>query len=178
MHTPLCAQLDDYLGDWLPQSERSEFEAHLTACQQCRRAVGLQRRMDRLLARGVEQGERVPPALITAVETRIHLWRRRRARQLAWGASAVVALALLVGVWSAVQRPEPLVADHREPVTVPEHEGPPALLASQPDQAAHVTLADRSAGILVPVHTDDPNVSIVWVYPTKTAGENSRYKVN
>lgn len=167
MNTPSCEQLDDYLGDWLSETERTAFETHLAGCIQCRTSVGQQRHIDRLLARGIERLEPAPHSLVSAVEARIDLLRLRRARQLAWGVPASIALGFVIGTWVSSRHPVPPVESlvQREVVTL-SHQ-PPTRLETRPDRPAHVTLSDPTAAILVPRNTDAPNVSIVWVYPAQ-----------
>jgi hypothetical protein len=83
------------------------------------------------------------------------------------------------GVWSASQQSEPLAERHDEPGIVKEDVGPPARRRSQPEPSVRVTLSDPSTAILVPVKTEAPNVSIVWVYPTlKPARLSDRTETN
>ena len=42
---------------------------------------------------------------------------------------------------------------------------PPAQLASDAEPPVHVSLANAPDGIVVPMETSNPNVSIVWIYP-------------
>ncbi len=165
MNTSSCEQLDDYLFDWLSEIQRSEFEAHLAGCDQCRRNVEQQRRIDHLLARAVERLEPVPLSLIDSVETRIHSFRRRRAMQLAWGVSTGIVLALFVGVWSTIPLAKRATRNDNEIRVDAVHDGPATKLAGRSEDPVRVTLSDPSAAILVPVTTESANVSIVWVYP-------------
>ena len=178
MSTSSCEQLDDYLMDWLSEAQRSEFEAHLDNCHQCRSEVEQQRQMYRLLAIGVERLE-PPPSLLASIETHIRSFRRRRTVQFALGASTCIAFALLGTVWLASQMPKPVTNKISGPVAVTEHSGPPTVPAPQADRPVRITLSDPSTAVLVPVKTDAPNVSIVWVYPALTPpAVGSRNDVN
>ena len=177
MNTTSCEQLDGYLADWLSGDERSEFEAHLAGCQHCQTNAEQQRRIDRLLARGVERLEPMPTSLVSSIESRIDLYRRR-AMQVACGISSGVVLAILFGVW-ATRDSEPVTQRRIEPKVVVEHGSPAASKASPTDRPVQVTLTDRSAAILVPGNTDTPNVTIFRVYPTlKRARVSSMHEVN
>ena len=167
MNRSPCEQLDDYLGDWLSETERNAFETHLSGCRQCRRSVEQQRHIDHLLTQGVERLEPAPHSLVSAVEARIELLRLRRAKRLAWGVPISIALALVIGTWVSTRHPEPPAESYgqHEVVTLPHT--PPTSLETRPERPAQVTLSDPTAAILVPRNTDAPNVSIVWVYPAQ-----------
>jgi anti-sigma factor RsiW len=166
MNTPLCEQLDDYLVDSLSKSQRRAFEDHLVQCQDCQRQIERQRRIDGLLAQGSSGLEPVPPSLFHSFERQLRL-NRRRALRLAWGLSAAATVLLLVGIWAINRRmPAPLVDGTKGTDQIAENLMPPSPVAARSNQPVRVTLADPSAAILLPVETETPNVSIVWVYPT------------
>ncbi len=167
-----CDDLDGYLAGWLPEDERTRFEAHLADCPTCGLGLQQQRRIDRLLAGAAACAEPAPPALVDRIEGRIRSCRRRRAARRALGLSAAVGVLLAIGLWSATRdrsvppEPDPLVERPAEPEAEPPHATPPAPLVADAEPPVRVSLANASDGIVVPVETSNPHVSIVWIYPT------------
>ena len=142
--------------------------------------------MDRLLARGAAQRAPTPSSLVDRIEGQIRSLRRRRVIRTALGLSAAVAVVLAVGVSlmprhevtpprPATHRYVPSIAEERtgcEPETPPDrHEAaPPPPLRPEGEPRVRVSLADPAEAILVPIETSNPNVSIVWIYPTVKPG--------
>jgi len=182
MDTRQCDRLDDYLAGWLSADEAASFEAHLADCPACRAEVAHGQRIDRLLAQGSGHLEPVPPSLVDRIEGRIRSLRRRRTVRWALGASAAAAVVLAVGVWHIPQDEGAALGPERPPGrgSVAEtpvesepggHEvAPPAQPPSDNEPRVRVSLADPSEAILVRKETSNPNVSIVWIYPTVRPG--------
>ena len=186
MDTRQCDHLDDYLAGCLSADDSARFEAHLADCPACGEEVAHQRRIDRLLARGAGGRDPAASSLVDRIERRIRSLRRRRVTRVALGLSAAVAAAVAVGVWliprddAVAPGPHPPLGPRRvaeEPIeSEPEgpiesdpegHEAaPPTELASESERRVRVSLADPSEAILVRVPTSNPNVSIVWIYPS------------
>jgi anti-sigma factor RsiW len=174
MNASRCDQLDDYLAGWLSDADASGFEAHLADCPVCRRQLDQQGQIDRLLAKVTEQLEHVPHGLVDRIESQIRVFKRRRMVQLAVGISAVSAavLLLLAGVWptgehvNAPAEPQPGAQKQDEHAVVQRDVGPPAVAATDDEPFVRVGPSDPSAAILVPVVTENPNVTIVWFHPT------------
>jgi hypothetical protein len=60
----------------------------------------------------------------------------------------------------------------------PNSKGPPSENPSPPATkrvaaSTRVVLSDPSAGIVVPVETKDPRITMVWIYPTFKPAEQS-----
>ena len=170
MNPSPCDDLDGYLSGWLSEDERARFDAHLADCPEC--GLGLQQeRIARLLTRAA-WAEPAPPGLLDRIDGRIRASRQRRLRRWALALSTAAAAVLAVGLWLAVPHQSvpphspPIVEKPAEPEPPPPQAAPPAPLASDPEPPARVSLADASDGIVVPVSTSNPNVSMVWIYPT------------
>jgi anti-sigma factor RsiW len=99
-----------YVLGSLSSTERREFDAHLTGCPLCRRAVGelnglpaLLSQLDRDEVVAIDEADRIGaepllsdellPSLVAMVS-----WRRRRSRIVTWTAGAVAAAVLAIGV--------------------------------------------------------------------------------
>jgi len=185
MKTAQCQNLDDYLAACLSDDEAARFEAHLPHCPACREEIADQRGIDRLLARGAAQRAPIPSSLVDRIEGRIRSLRRRRAVRWAVGASAAAAVVLAVGVWLIPQDDGAAPGPERPPgrgsvAETPVESEPdghevasPAQPPSDNEPRVRVSLADPSEAILVPMHTSNPNVSIVWVYPTVRPGRTA-----
>jgi anti-sigma factor RsiW len=172
MSVPECNRLDEYLLDGLPGDEAAEFEAHLADCPACREELQQQRRIDRLLAQGTGQLGRVPASLIGRIEEQYGRSHRRRVARWACGLSAAAVAASVLAVWLVMgafgtgNQPQPMVQEHPKPAG--EAKGTDRAGSETPRTAsvARVTFDDPSEAILVPLQTEKPNISIVWVYPT------------
>jgi hypothetical protein len=170
MKVTACRNRDGYLGRWLAADEQAEFKAHLATCADCRRFIQEQQRLDRLLARANTALLPVPAGLIDQLEHRLRLARRRRF--VTWAAEFAAAGLLICALWGwllphRVSEEEPL----QPPVVVR-----PARRQSEPTRdprsLVRVTFQAPSDVIAVPHETDNPSVTIIWVYPTiKTAQE-------
>jgi anti-sigma factor RsiW len=153
MTSAMCDLIDGFLGKWLSGPERAAFERHLTECAHCQRELQAQACIDRLLSSHVMI---VSPSLVDRVERRIQRSRRRRFVTVAGG---LLAASVLMGI---------LISQRwmsRPPVDTAPHAAaePPA---SEVAQAIHVTFARNADVIAVPKKTDNPNVTIIWLYPT------------
>jgi hypothetical protein len=159
-----CYQADGYVGKWLTNEERIEFEMHLGDCPDCRQFVDECQRLESLLARANAACVPVPPALIGRIEHRI---RKRRRKAAAWAASLAAAGVLICAIlaWYVVQR----VPNARsvQPPVVAQLPQPAALMrVRDPRPSVEVTFEPSSDVIAVPHRTDNPSVTIIWVYPT------------
>jgi len=161
MPVSLCDLIDGFLGKWLTEPERAAFQAHLTGCPSCRQQVEEQDRLHQLLQEAMAQLEPTPPGLMAQIDRQLQRARRRR-RTVRWAGG--VAAALLCGglsVWwlqppkLEEQPPQPLVVD----APAPAPSGPP------PPRPVRVTFARPAEVIAVPRKTDNPAVTIIWVYP-------------
>jgi ferric-dicitrate binding protein FerR (iron transport regulator) len=153
-----CDALDDFLAHDLTAADRQRFTAHLPACAACRRAVRDHERLTGLLTTATTQLEPIPAGLTVRVERRL---RRARRRRFATAAAALAATAAVV--W--LLRP---AAPNDEPVQPPRahvRAVPPAPEETRPAERVRVTFPAGANVLAVPVPTDAPNVTFVWVYP-------------
>jgi anti-sigma factor RsiW len=157
-----CARRDGYLGGWLSDPERAEFENHLASCPGCRQFVREQKHLDRMLAEATERLQPVPADLSARVAAQLARAGRRRRR--AWAAlSAAAILAAGVAAWLWLP-PRPNEEQPRSPLA----EAPPHPDRQTPPMppVVQVTFPAASNVIAMPKRTGDPAVTIVWLYPT------------
>lgn len=185
MNTSPCDQLDGYLADWLAERERAAYEAHLADCHACRDQINLQRHIDHLLEQGVEQLEPISPSLIDSIEARIQRFQRRRTVRRVSGLAAAAVALILAGMWFVRPKPTRLpkaqAVARKQDVSVGRRQSRilPTRSVSQPNSPVRITPSDPSSAIVVPVATDDPNVTFVWYYPTvKSASGGNGLEAN
>jgi anti-sigma factor RsiW len=142
-----CEQLDEYLLDLLPATERQAFAEHLERCARCSAELAVQRRVDQLLAQAAE----VEPAPALRLYVAGGIGSRRRWRWAGVGAVAA-GVALAWWNWSRVSSPSTTVASKARPV-----------VDQPPRPAVVVRLGDNV--IAQPIESSDPRVTIVWTYP-------------
>jgi anti-sigma factor RsiW len=163
MKETTCDQMDGYLGKWLSEDERSRFEAHLSNCPECRQFVEEEQRLESLLAQANTACVPVPPALIGRIDQRLRQARRQRVAAWTTGLAAAGVLICAVGARLLMQRvPQAKLV---QPPTVAQLP-PPAAPTPAKRRSVEVTFEPSSDVIAVPHKTDDPSVTIIWVYPT------------
>jgi hypothetical protein len=102
-----------YVLGSLSSSERHHYEAHLSSCASCREAVSQLSGMPALLSRldrdevaaiddGNDDSNAAPPELLTPLLQKMR-WRRRRTRLAIWTSAAAAAVAVVAGVFIALQ---------------------------------------------------------------------------
>lgn len=152
--------LDDYLDGGLAGDETARFAEHLVDCHDCRAAVRGHERLSAVLTEAIVEFNSAPAGLTDQIRRRLRVARRRR---LVAGAAALAAS--VAAVWFVVRgnprpvEPGPEVADVRPLPELPTH-------------AVRVTFPAGAKVLVVPVPSDSPNVTIIWVYPDlrRTAG--------
>jgi anti-sigma factor RsiW len=161
-----CGKLDDFLSGALTDPERNEFMAHLEWCSVCGQAVREQKRLNDVLLRAVEALEPVPLGLTGKIETRLRLKQQRRRLQRLASAAVVLFAAATVGSWLAHTK--------RAPKPVPMVVTPSAERApiASSEGRVRVTFPEPFHVIALPAKSDNPNVTILWVYP---ATEGARH---
>lgn len=198
MNTPKkidCDRLDDYFDGALAPSEAGRFESHLSDCAACREAVGEQRWIDDLLRSNEAAALEAMPAPATVAMAKPR--PRRVSTMVAAAAAAVAATAALF--IPLLRRSEsdrggeglgegrPTVAKASTPELSPAPDD--ARVGTGGDDASRLaTAANPSPGpslpgrgirtgtfvgdgssIAIPVASDDPQVTIMQLYPTVTA---------
>jgi hypothetical protein len=166
-----CRQLDDYLAHNLAEDERAAFAGHLPDCPACRQAVGEQEQLDQRLRAATALLESPPADLVARIEGQLRAARRRRLTAWAAGLAAVIALACVTG-WLFTREPP---GDGSSPVPIVEAPAPPPQPESpDPRSLVRVTFQPEAEVIAVPLKTESPNVTIIWVYPTVPQAEQSK----
>jgi hypothetical protein len=167
-NTATCENRDGYLGKWLAKDERRMFEAHLADCPDCRHRVQEDERLDSLLARANVELMPVPASLLDQIDRRLRQARRQRIS--AWTSGLAAAGILISAV--AVRFFNPPVPDNGPgPSPVLTEHPRPAEALPDPRSLVQVTVENPSDVIAVPRRTDNPSVTIIWLYPTIKAGQ-------
>jgi hypothetical protein len=176
MKRTTCRQRLAYLEQWLAADEQAEFRAHLAACPDCRRFIQEQQRLDGLLARANTALVFVPAGLLNQIDHRLRQVRRRRVRT--WAIGFAAAGLLLGALWGRflperVSEEQPVLS----PVaTIPRRQSEPTR---DPRSLVKVTFQPPSDVIALPLKTDNPSLTIIWVYPTiKLATETAPAAAN
>jgi anti-sigma factor RsiW len=156
MNTEYCSPLDDYLNRELCDAERGAFEAHLGACEVCRRAVEVDRHWEGLLA----AAKPVAPATLTEPIAIVAQRERVRRRNILCGSAVIgVAAALLVMILNSFdQNATPTTQSDVE--VARQHVAP---TPAPPD--VRIEFSPESRVIAMPLKSKNPQVSIVWLYP-------------
>jgi predicted anti-sigma-YlaC factor YlaD len=167
MNKPECDRLDDYLLGWLSEEQAAAFEGHLADCAECRGHRETQCRIDRAMETARTQPESVPPLLVERIHRQVRAARAWRLVRIACGLAAAALLTVLPGrSWFAGHRcdlqPDTELVAHSQPLPPPI-----AVAVEQP----RIRLVDPFSAILVPMPSKNPEVTIVWVYPTVKPGQ-------
>jgi anti-sigma factor RsiW len=157
-----CTRLADFLDNDLPPAERDEFLAHLPDCPPCRDEVREHLAVREILTRAVAASKPAPQQLSARIERKINASRRRRAVALL-AAAALLLLGAGLTFWWFPPREKPAVPKPMvkldSPRVVPEKNVEP-----KPPHI-EVVFEKQKYLITVPVKTDNPNITMIWVYP-------------
>jgi anti-sigma factor RsiW len=158
-----CDLLDDYVGGELSADRRSEFESHLETCQSCRNAVDEWRELCRTLATATHELEPPSRGLRERIEAAATVRTSREGRNpQKWRVAALMGTSLLsAALFSVMLRPAPR---HDEIAKTPEVQRPNTTAAFK---RAKLEFPDDVIG--VPIDIGEPNVTVVWLYPTAPA---------
>ena len=162
MTVPLCELLDGFLGNGLTEPERLAFHAHLAVCPGCRQLVREQQQVNCWLKEAVSLRTPTPPALIGRIEQQVRrAERRRRIQRLAGGIAAV----FLAGSFAAWWQWRPRSHDDATRAGITEAPVPNPSNSASPHCSVHVTFSHPNEIVAVPRKTDNPGVTIIWLYP-------------
>jgi len=168
-----CHNLSNYLNGELSASDRVDFDDHLPTCPDCRVEVDADRRLRSLLQDASTMLEVIPPALAERFQRHAHAARQqpqsdRSNVSLRKRTTAVmIALSTLaLCVFMLARTP----TDDTQPESVVQSDSNPAR-GTVDDAAAEnessgmprVVLSEDFIG--VPIKSDQPNVTILLVYP-------------
>jgi anti-sigma factor RsiW len=161
-----------HAGGDLPRAEVTEVEAHLAACDGCRRVAAMYGSGLELLREA--HGEPIAAAHYAAVRARV-LEELRRPRLSAWrrvwvGGLAAAAAVVLMLLPRPVQTPERIEIAAIRPAA-PQIEGPSPVARARvvhPRRAvarAVVSGAEKRPAepLVIKLLTEDPNVVIYWI---------------
>ncbi len=156
MNPSPCDPLDNYLDRALPDEAHAAFADHARQCPTCRQAVEDQGRVDDLLRRAVAR-EPVPEGLTPRIARRLR--EAERGRRLRRAAGLAAALLAGLGLWGLGRQPPPETPR-------PPEQAETAPPAPDPRSLVDVTFESSPSVIALPLRTDSPNVTVIWIYPT------------
>jgi anti-sigma factor RsiW len=162
-----CNNLDAYLADELPGSERAAFESHLDICPACHEAVDEQQWIDGLLQSPARlQLERPPASILDSFQVSV-AQRRRRFLQAACGLAAAAVLLIAVGLSlnGNHHAAQPVDRVKNTIASVKPAQAPTAQVSATTARPP-ATFVSTSEAIAVPVESSSSDVTIVQVYPT------------
>ena len=164
MSAPQCTRLDDYLADALADDERATFEVHCQQCKTCQDELERQVQLDHLLAAVAAEPQPLPSGLAQRVEAYMkqQSWHRTRQFTGLWIAAAIL---LCVTAWFTIPLLNERSIQSVEPVAKVSAPTLQQLSADQTPQV-RVTFTERSNVLAVPVKSQNPNITILWLYPT------------
>jgi anti-sigma factor RsiW len=181
MDNDACRQLDAYLDGELSGVERLAFDAHLATCPACRESVDQQRWIDQLL-----RSDEAATIESTPLSRSLPTVRVRRRRLALVAAAAVIAATAAIMFPLPGREGRPTIAQAPAPDASPDsnHVGTgqgsdSRILATDRNLSPGPVLPGRGisvaafvgdgSSIAIPVASDDPQVTIVQLYPTATA---------
>jgi anti-sigma factor RsiW len=160
----VCDLLDDYLEGELPVARRSEFDRHLATCEACRVAVNEWRTLCRALKTATGELENPSPSLLERIHASAIVPALPADRDLQkWRVAALVGASLVAaGLFASILQPHP---PHRELAKAPQTERELAKQTeAKPLLPPKVEFSDDVIG--VPIDIGEPNVTVVWLFPT------------
>jgi len=147
-----CEHLDDYLSHDLKGEFEAAFVAHLTQCDKCRSAVAVHDQLSHLLRQATNRLEPIPSKLSNSID------RRRRAFRLERFAALAASIAIAITTtWWIIGTPKVRKIDDE---TVAKQES-----TQKPNHKfVRISFAANSNANAVPLKSDQPNVSVYWVF--------------
>jgi len=163
----LCESLDDYLTDDLPAERRSGFDRHLADCEACRVAVEEWRTLCGTLETATNVLEKPSPLLWERIQTPSTVSALPANADLQkWRVAALAGASLVAAaLFASILQPRP---PRHELANAPQTQrelSQPAV-AKTPSRPK----VEFSADVIgVPIDVGEPNVTVVWLYPTVPA---------
>jgi anti-sigma factor RsiW len=154
-----CDWLDDYLVGEMPPARKLDFEQHLAECATCQSEVDQWAAMSGMLKTATRELESPSAALVARIERErsVRIQRNRR-RIVGWSVATVVAACLLFATrFIEFERPTSSDEPRKENVVAPHRT---EIVSPSP----LVELPENVIG--VPIDIGEPNVTVVWIYPT------------
>jgi hypothetical protein len=173
-----CRLIEAYLNGALAGEMAKLFERHLTGCAACCESVEQQQWIDGLLQSPEATAlEATPAGMADRVEGKVFRLRRRRMVGRAMIAAAASIAAVALWHFAETRSDEQMIATpgfargSNQQAAVQREATPRRSRGLQGTTAAEKQAAFVSTGdaIVVPVASDDAQVSIVKVYPTTAA---------
>jgi hypothetical protein len=158
MNPSPCQLLVDYITHDLSGDDLARFEAHLSVCSQCQRAIREERRLDAMLLEASKRLHQSPEGLSERVERRLRVAQHRRIATSVLALAASIVLMTLVGRF--VIRTEPPMPTEQVKVQ-PE---PPVPKAPLPADQVRVTFPAGIGVLAVPEPSESSNVTVIRVY--------------
>jgi anti-sigma factor RsiW len=181
MDDDACRQRDAYLDRELSGAEQLAFDGHLATCPACREAVDQQQWIDELLRSDEAAAIEAAPLSMSLPAARV----RRRRLALAAAAATIAATAAIFfplpgreGRPTIAQAPAPDASPDSTHVGTGQGSDSRSLATDRnlspgpvlPGRGISVaTFVGDGSSIAIPVASDDPQVTIVQLYPTATA---------
>jgi anti-sigma factor RsiW len=173
----LCDSLDDYLAGDLPAERRSAFDQHLATCEACRVAVNEWQTLCRDLETATGELESPSPSLLERLQAGAAVPTPPASSDLQkwpdlqkWKVAALVLASLVAALFFAsILQPRP---PHHELANAPQtqRELSKPTVAKTPSRPK-VEFSDDVIG--VPIDIGEPNVTVVWLYPTVPAASHT-----
>jgi anti-sigma factor RsiW len=162
-----CDALDDHLAGELSAKRRSAFDQHLATCEACRVAVEEWRTLCGTLESATNELEKPSPRLLERVQTPSTVSASPANPDLQkWRIGALVGASLVAAaLFASILQPRPPRNElANAPQTQRELSRP--TVAKTPVRPK----VEFSADVIgVPIDVGEPNVTVVWLYPTVPA---------
>ncbi len=157
----LCELVDAYLGEALSEAERTAFQEHLAGCDPCRQAIADYAELGSLLRQANQTLQLVPTDLVRRIDARLRQQRRRAVRWVARLAAAAAILAALgLAGWWLTRQPADPPPPQAHVAPAPQIVEPVPL----PRATVHLSPATKAEYLVQSVKTQNPNVTVIWLY--------------
>jgi anti-sigma factor RsiW len=167
----LCDLLDDYLGRDLSVARQSEFEQHLATCEACRIAVSDWQTLCRTLVTATGELENPSPSLLERIHAGATVSTPPAARDIQRWRVAALAGAWLVAAALFASFLRPRAPQHELAKAPQPQRNLPKSIAANAPLPPKVQFSDDVIG--VPIDIGEPNVTVVWLYPTVPAASHT-----